>query len=193
MTSSAKLAAGAVFGSALFLSACTGAGEQGAPATETVTQTATAESAPAGGTATQSSTTAPADTADRTGGDDPVFAALDAALSEHAGAIVVSVDRDDRDAYDVDVVSGEHVIELEIGGDGTVREDERERDDDDDVREAWTATVTAADAIGQALDQHPDGVLDEIELDEDDGSLHWDIDLDDAQRGDLVELEIPAA
>src|SRR5699024_4720672 len=52
--------------------------------------------------------------------------------------------------------------------------------------------VSAADAIRQALDQHPGGVRDELELDEDDGALRWEIDLDDSQRGDLAELELPA-
>ena len=47
-------------------------------------------------------------------------------------------------------------------------------------------------AIGEALDQHTDGFLDEAELDEDDGVLRWKVELDDADRNDLVELELPA-
>ena len=86
---------------------------------------------------------------------------------------------------------GAEVIELEVDADGTVREDERE-DEDDDVAKAQAATVTAAEAIGEALDQHTDGFLDEAELDEDDGVLRWKVELDDADRNDLVELELPA-
>ena len=52
--------------------------------------------------------------------------AIDAVLAAHRGAIVVDVDRDDAETYDVDVVRGGEVVELEVGPDGTVREEERE-------------------------------------------------------------------
>lgn len=172
---------------AIALSACGGGGAE--PAAETVTQTVTESSAPAAAPAPSPASTPPS--GPREGGDDPVFAALDAVLATHQGAIVVDVDRDDAETYDVDVVRGGEVVELEVGPDGTVREEEREGDDDD-VREAQAATVTAADAIRRALEQHPGGVLDEIELDEDDGALHWEVDLDDDARIDLAEVHIPA-
>ncbi|WP_018296650.1 PepSY domain-containing protein [Corynebacterium lubricantis] len=126
-------------------------------------------------------------------GDDPVFNAIDAVLAEHADGVLVDVDREDStQLFDIDVVVGNEVIELEVDAStGDIREDEREGDDDD-IQKAQAATVTAADAIREALASHPDGVLDEAELDEDDGQLHWEIELDDAQRNDLAELTIPA-
>lgn len=179
---------------ALTLGACTDTGT-----TETtVTETTTAEAAPTTATTATPATTAAAETTETTQdstpvtGEDPVFAAIDAVLADHPDGIVTDIDREDgRVVYDIDVVVGDQVIELEVDADGNVREDERESDDDD-VAEARAATVTAADAIRQALDQIPDGVLDEAELDEDDGALRWEIELDDADGNDLAEVTIPA-
>lgn len=129
----------------------------------------------------------------QTTGEDPVFAAIDAVLAEYSDGIVVDIDREDRSGvYDIDIVVGQEVIELEVSEDGSVREDDRENDDDDDVEEARRATVTAAEAITQALESHPDGVLDELELEEDDGQLRFEIDLDDHDRRDLAGINIPA-
>lgn len=179
---------------ALTLGACTDTGT-----TETtVTETTTAEAAPTTASTATTATTAAAETTETTQdstpvtGEDPVFAAIDAVLADHPDGIVTDIDREDgRVVYDIDVVVGDQVIELEVDADGNVREDERESDDDD-VAEARAATVTAADAIRQALDQIPDGVLDEAELDEDDGALRWEIELDDADGNDLSEITIPA-
>lgn len=179
---------------ALTLGACTDTGT-----TETtVTETTTAEAAPTTASTATTATTAAAETTETTQdstpvtGEDPVFAAIDAVLADHPDGIVTDIDREDgRVVYDIDVVVGDQVIELEVDADGNVREDERESDDDD-VAEARAATVTAADAIRQALDQIPDGVLDEAELDEDDGALRWEIELDDADGNDLAEITIPA-
>lgn len=191
MISSARVATGALLGGALFLSACGTGGDEVAPETVTQTVDATTEAT----TAEEAAPATPAESgqgSEQAEAEDPVFAALDAALAAYAGAVVVDVDReDDRDTYDVDVVVDGQVVELEVDGSGSVREDEREGDDDD-VRKAGAATVTAADAIRQALDRHPEGVLDEIELDEDDGTLRWEVELDDADRRDLAELVIPA-
>lgn len=186
MISRHALAAGITVSAALFLGACTASDDTST--TETTAAEATADATTA---ASAETTTAAEATPDHRDGDDPVFAAIDAVLAERPGAVVVGIDRDDRESYDVDVVQDGQVVELEVGPDGAVREDEREGDDDD-VRDAQAATVTAVDAIRQALEQHPDGVLDEIDLDEDDGTLRWEIELDDADRNDLVELDLPA-
>lgn len=195
---------------ALVLSACADSGSTTDTATETATAqdtaadtTATATDAADGaGTATdttetttddQADTTETSPAADQAAGDDPVFAAIDAALAEYAGGVVVSIDREDNSGgYDMDVVVGQDVFEIEVAEDGSIREEEREGDEDDEAAEAEQATVTAADAITQALEQHPDGVLDELELEEDDGQLRFEIDLDDQDRRDLAEVTIPA-
>lgn len=191
MTSRSVLTVGIALSASLVLTACAETEDTTTPdatETETATQEATAE-ATTSEEATE--TTTEEDTGQATG-DDPVFGAIDAVLAEHAGGIIVSIDReDDTDTYDVDVVVDDQVLELEVDAEGNVREDEREGDDED-VTEAQNATVTAAEAIQDALDQHPDGVLDDASLDEDDGSLAWEISLDDADRNDLTELTIPA-
>lgn len=187
MTANEKVAAAVVAASALILGGCGGNASE--PAVETVTETMPlSESLPREAPDGE----AQAGARQEVDGDDPVFAAVDAVLAERSGAVVVGIDRDDRDSYDVDVVQDGQVVELEVGPDGAVREDEREGDDDD-ARDARAATVSAADAIRQALEKHPDGVLDEIDLDEHDGRLRWEIKLDDADRSDLVELDLPAA
>lgn len=185
------LAAGFALSAGLFLAACADDGTD----TETVTEAtapATAESEATDTTTEQETTTAQDTTAEQTTGEDPVFSALSAALNEHAEGIIIAVDReDDTDTYDIDLVVGEEVVELKVDADGTVREDEREREGED-VVDAQNATVTAEEAIREALDQNPEGILDDAELDENDGTLQWDISLDDADRNDLAEVTIAA-
>lgn len=193
MTSRSALTVAVAFGASLFLAACTGAEDTSAP--ETVTPSAGQD---AGETTTNNApvtaeTTQPGDDgSSHPSGNDPVFATIDAVLAEYTDGVIVDIDREDRSgAYDVDVVVGNEVIELEVNADGAIHEEERENDDDD-VREAQAATVTAAEAIQEALDLHPDGFLEEAQLDEDDGRLEWEIELDGADHRDLVELTLPA-
>lgn len=125
--------------------------------------------------------------------DDPVFNIIDTVLAEHPDGIITDIDREDSsDHYEVDVVVGQEVLELDVTTSGQIHTDDRDNDDDDDIREAHAATVTAAQAIGLALDQYPDGIIDSVELDEDDGQLKWKIDLDDTSGNDLTDVEIAA-
>ncbi|OKX83650.1 PepSY domain-containing protein [Corynebacterium glutamicum] len=125
--------------------------------------------------------------------DDPVFNIIDTVLAEHPDGIITDIDREDSsDQYEVDVIVGQEVLELDVTTSGQISVDDRDNDDDDDIREAHAATVTAAQAIGLALDQYPDGIIDSVELDEDDGQLKWKIDLDDTSGNDLADVEIAA-
>lgn len=125
--------------------------------------------------------------------DDPVFNIIDTVLTQHPDGIITDIDREDSsDQYEVDVVVGQEVLELDVTTSGQIHTDDRDNDDDDDIREAHAATVTAAQAIGLALDQYPDGIIDSVELDEDDGQLKWKIDLDDTSGNDLADVEIAA-
>ena len=125
--------------------------------------------------------------------DDPVFDIIDIVLTQHPDGIITDIDREDSsDHYEVDVVVGQEVLELDVTTSGQIHTDDRDNDDDDDIREAHAATVTAAQAIGLALDQYPDGIIDSVELDEDDGQLRWKIDLDDTSGNDLADVEIAA-
>ncbi|BAB97491.1 Hypothetical protein [Corynebacterium glutamicum ATCC 13032] len=125
--------------------------------------------------------------------DDPVFDIIDIVLAQYPDRIITDIDREDSsDQYEVDVVVGQEVLELDVTTSGQIHTDDRDNDDDDDIREAHAATVTAAQAIGLALDQYPDGIIDSVELDEDDGQLKWKIDLDDTSGNDLADVEIAA-
>ncbi|ALC04614.1 hypothetical protein CDES_00670 [Corynebacterium deserti GIMN1.010] len=174
----------------LVLAGCSSTSSE-APAVDS--SAATAAASPA--SATPSSESAASDSAvsdSAASDDDPVFDIIDIVLAEYPDGIITDIDREDNtDTYDVDVVVGQEVIELNVSTDGSLRIDEREGDDDD-IAEANAATVSAAQAIGQALSMHPDGVVDEVELNEDDGRLEWDVELDDASRNDLASVTIPA-
>ncbi|WP_080792628.1 PepSY domain-containing protein [Corynebacterium pacaense] len=161
----------ALAGTALLLSGCAATDSpDDAPATTPAT---TAQAAPTG--------------------IDPAFAVIDAVLAQHPGGVITVVDHDLRTgSYDVDVVIDAAVIKLEVDDAGRISVAEREGDDDEDVRAAADATVTVAEALRQALDLHPDALADDLELEEDDGRLIWEIDLDTRERTDLVELSIPA-
>lgn len=124
--------------------------------------------------------------------DDPAVAIIDTVLTEYPTGIITAVDHDLRTGtYDVDVVVDAEVVELTVTTDGQVRVDKHSHDDND-VREAADATVPAAEALRQALDRYPDALMDDLELEEDDGQLQWEIDLDDQNRIDLAELIFPA-
>lgn len=124
-------------------------------------------------------------------GDDEVYSIIDAVESEYSGGFIVDIDLDDDGSmYEVDVVADNQVHQLDVTADGNITVDETDSDDDD-IREAEQATVTVSEALDEAFSQHSDASFDEIQLDEDDGSLHWEIDLDDA-NGDDIELDVPA-
>ena len=161
--------------------------------TGTAEPTISSEAASVVAASTASSSTAASSATDTAIDDDPVFDIIDIVLTQHPDGIITDIDREDSsDHYEVDVVVGQEVLELDVTTSGQIHTDDRDNDDDDDIREAHAATVTAAQAIGLALDQYPDGIIDSVELDEDDGQLKWKIDLDDTSGNDLADVEIAA-
>lgn len=192
----------AVAGLSLSLAACgDDSGNSDATATETTVvtsddatteETTTAEETTDSGVATETQTAV--SDADATADRDIVFDAIDLVMAEHADGIIIDIDReDDTEAYEIDVVVGEEVLELDVDtAAGEVRESDRDNDDAEDVRRAQEATVTISDAITQALEAHPDGVVDEASLEDEDGRLEWQIDLDDVERNDLTEFTVLA-
>ena len=123
-------------------------------------------------------------------GDDPVYGVIEAVEAEYSDGFVVDVDLDDNSDYDVDVVVDSQLYELNVTEDGSITVDEQETDDEK-VARADQATVTVTEALDQAFEQHADAAFDQIELDDDDGSLHWDIDLDGSDNSE-IELEVAA-
>ncbi|MDO5669484.1 MAG: hypothetical protein Q4G50_05725 [Corynebacterium sp.] len=170
----------------LFLSACTTSDDTATDDPGTVTTTT-----PAGEDPTETTVTT-ADTADQVEGEDPVFRVIDAVMADYPDAVIIDIDReDDADSYSIEVVEGEDIIDLQVDFDGTLEERDR-GSDDEKVRKSQEATVSATDAINEALELHPEGLLDEAELDEEDGTLQWNIQLDDADRNDLAEVDVAA-
>ncbi|STC69313.1 PepSY domain-containing protein [Corynebacterium pilosum] len=185
---------------ALALTACgtdadpqpsTATAEPGNEAVESASSTA-AESAES--EAADATTAEPTETAAAADGEDPVFAALDAVTAQYSDAIIVNVDReDDTDKYDVDAVIGNELVEFKVeAGTGNVIEEEREQNEDE-VNQVANVNVSIEDAIQQALDQHPGAVVDEVDLEEENGQLEWQIDLDDTERNDLADVRIVAS
>ncbi len=171
----------------LALSACTTSDDTAAEDPGTVVTTVETP----GDTPVETTVTT-ADAAEQVAGEDPIFDVINAALAEYPGGIIVDIDREDNtDSYEIDLVQGDQLIELQVDFDGTLREDDREGDDDLIVR-AQNATVTAQEAIREALELHPEGLLDEAELQDNDGVIQWKIQLDDADRNDLADVEISA-
>ncbi|QCP08541.1 peptidase [Micrococcus luteus] len=134
-------------------------------------------------------------------GDDPAYAAIDAILGLHDDGVIVEMDLDDDDAkWEVDVVVGDDVKEYDVTTGGQVSEGVRPQIDDD-VRRAGEAQVTAETAISTALQGRTDQTVDEVDLDEEGGTLVWKVELDrengedgaevkiDAKTGDVIEVE----
>ena len=191
-------AAGIATSAALFLSACNDSEDTTTVETTTATDAAeatqedTAEETTTEETEGDDTVTETTVADDAAGGDDPVFDAIGAVMADYPDGIIISIDREDNtDAYEVDVVQGDEVLELKVEEDGNVVEDDREHDGED-ISYAQDTTVSIEDAIQEALEQHQDGFLDEAERDEDDGTLNWDISLDDADRNDLTDVRIAA-
>lgn len=125
-------------------------------------------------------------------GTDPAFDAIDAVKGAAADAIVISLDRDDDDTmWDVEVVEGEETVEYDVTQDGKVTETERETDKDD-ADKANRAEVSIGDAITTALEGRDGQNVDNVELDEEDGPLVWEIDFDDADGNDADEVYVDA-
>jgi len=191
MTSRALKLTAIAASAGLFLSACSSTDDT-ATDTTPAEDTAVATTTDAAEETVDEEAAASTSVAAQAEGEDPVFRAIDAVMADHPDGIIVGIDReDDRDAFDFDVVTGEEVIDLEVDFEGNVVEDDRETDGED-VEKAQASTVSATDAVNEALELHHEGVLDELELEDEDGNLVWKVQLDDADRNDLAELDVAA-
>lgn len=152
-----------------------------------------ASSASTESSASASSTAAAAGSGSATGpADDPAYAVIDAVLEKDAGGIIVAVDADDDDrTWEVDVVVGEEVKELDVTADGDITETDRESDPED-VQKAKEAEVTAQQALDTAREGRDGVTLDEMDLDDDNGTLHWEVGFDREDGSDGPEVEIDA-
>ncbi|MGB3954605.1 MAG: PepSY domain-containing protein [Brooklawnia sp.] len=129
----------------------------------------------------ETTATTPAQTAPDTGSSvlTEGFAAVALAESEVPGSQAVGLDLDDDGSWEVEVISGERKFEFDISADGrTVLEREEDDADDDKVSKLAQVQVPITDAISTAMTQVA-GQFDDAELDEEDGRVVWEVNLDD--------------
>ncbi|MBP2435911.1 PepSY domain-containing protein [Microbacterium amylolyticum] len=106
------------------------------------------------------------------------------------GGKAYEIDDEDRDGIrEIDVAVGDRSVEVTVdAAEGRVV---RTEDDgglsDNDAQGLAQATVTLAEAIAIALTAH-DGVIDDAELDDDDGRWYWDISIDLTGGGSIDVL-----
>lgn len=177
---------------------------EGTPADNGATTAATATAGPettattpGTGTPTDDDTSTPAGTASTTGttgtaGNDPVFAAIEAIHAKHPDAFVVQVDREDDDsAYEIEAHLEGEVLEFTVMTDGSIREDDRDQDDDH-IRKARDASVSAEQAAEATLEGRSGQTVDEMELEDEGGTLVWKVELDRENGDDGDELRVNA-
>ena len=191
---------------ALALAACgttadndDGSVSPGVDASSSVASTPTTDDASGSATsslassASASSTAAAAGSGSATGqADEPAYAVIDAVLEKYADGIIVAVDANDDDTtWEVDVVVGEEVKELDVTADGDITETDRESDSED-VQKAKEAEVTAKQALDTAREGRDGVTLDEMDLEDDNGTLQWEVGFDREDGSDGPEVEIDA-
>lgn len=124
---------------------------------------------------------------------DAALAAISTAAASQADGKVYDVELDDDDdqRWEIKVASGGQGFKVYVSLDGAnVLSQEADDDDNDDIQAIGNASVDAATALQTAIDAKG-GSLDEMEIDEDDGTLKWDIELD--VDGQDVEADVDAA
>lgn len=129
----------------------------------------------------------PADTTD------PVIMALEAFAKDHAGAVIVDVDREDHaDVVEVKVVDNDKVQKFQVTPDGMATEVPTDDTNDDDVAKAKAAKVTALDAAKQARAKQQNGAIDSIDIEDDSNPVSWKVEFDDPNGVTVAHELIPA-
>lgn len=121
------------------------------------------------------------------GSADVTAAALEAvatAEAEAGGTAYAVDDQDDDGGWEVDVATADRSVEVTVSADGlTVVGTEEDDLDDDDRAVVEAAETTLREAVEAAVAE-VGGVLDDAELDEEDGSPVWEVTLDRTDGGD---------
>ena len=161
-----------------------------ARASQPVSPLTTAEKTKAMAEATSQAPTSDQPPADTT---DPVIMALEAFTKDHAGAVIVDVDREDHaDVVEVKVVDNDKVQKFQVTPDGMATEVPTDDANDDDVAKAKGAKVTALDAAKQARAKQQNGAIDSIDIEDDSNPLSWKVEFDDPNGATVAQELIPA-
>ena len=122
---------------------------------------------------------------DENGGQAAAVAAVDTVLAQYEGGDVVELDYDRRDdVFEADVIQNDtkHEVTLDGAGQGITNEKEDGTADQDDLDELGQASVSIKEAIESAFAEtsSQDGTVlfDDASLDEDNGTLNWEVELD---------------
>ena len=124
---------------------------------------------------------------------DPVIMALEAFMKDHAGVVIVDVDREDHaDVVEVKVVDNDKVQKFQVTPDGMATEVPTDDANDDDVAKAKAAKVTALDAAKQARAKQQNGAIDSIDIEDDSNPVSWKVEFDDPNGVTVAQELIPA-
>ena len=124
---------------------------------------------------------------------DPVIMALEAFMKDHAGVVIVDVDREDHaDVVEVKVVDNDKVQKFQVTPDGMATEVPTDDANDDDVAKAKAAKVTALDAAKQARAKQQNGAIDSIDIEDNSNPLSWKVEFDDPNGATVAQELIPA-
>lgn len=124
---------------------------------------------------------------------DPVIMALEAFMKDHAGVVIVDVDREDHaDVVEVKVVDNDKVQKFQVTPDGMATEVPTDDANDDDVAKAKGAKVTALDAAKQARAKQQNGAIDSIDIEDDSNPVSWKVEFDDPNGVTVAQELIPA-
>ena len=146
-----------------------------ARASQPVSPLTTAEKTEAMAEATSQAPTSDQPPADTT---DPVIMALEAFAKDHAGAVIVDVDREDHaDVVEVKVVDNDKVQKFQVTPDGMATK---------------AAKVTARDAAKQARAKQQNGAIDSIDIEDDSNPVSWKVEFDDPNGATVAQELIPA-
>ncbi len=192
----------------LTLTACGGDEDPGATPTADATPSAVPAPAPEDDEGTDDDSTGSEDasgTDDATGTDDGTasasgdagsfdptasgLAAVETAEAEAGGTAYALDDEDGDGGWEVDVAVDGRSVEVTVGPDGTVVETEDDDLDEEDRAALEAAVVTLAEAVGTAVAEVGGG-LDDVELDDEDGTWVWDVSLDDTDNGNEVDVKV---
>lgn len=125
--------------------------------------------------------------------DDLTAAALEAIDTAEAetGGVAYEIDDQDSDgSWEIDVRVDDRSVEVTVAEDGiTVLGTEDDDLDDDDRAALDAATITLQEAINLAVEE-VGGVLDDAELEDDNGTYYWEVSVDGTDRGDDVEVKV---
>ena len=119
-------------------------------------------------------------------------AAIDAikAVEAETGGKAISLDReDDKKLWEITIILGDSEIEYYVDADGKVTKHETDNADEEDKKYIADA-LPMVDTIEKALAEVSDGYIDEVELDEEDGAITWEIEFDDANAHDYKKVKL---